>query len=205
MTKFTLITFLFISFSYFSQDLSVSKASKETIKKITDDMKDCSCVLLFFDPHFEKGKDKLAEEIVEFNNFEFRILDSIFFVEQKEIQAYCFYAMCKKYRDQITEAHFKVLDKKQSIIICSGANTEVVNLNEMIQYLYKNSVKRLEKINNSEVLKLLNEVESLMYDGIKSYNSVNEKLNLANHLEPNNPILLEVKARVIMNYELVLS
>ncbi len=202
MKKLSIITFLTLSFINFSQDSIVKKTNTETIKKITDDMKGCSCVLLFFDPHFEKGKDKLAEEVKEFNDFEFRILDSIFFAEKKEIQTYCFYAMCRKYRDQITEAHFNALDKKQSIIICSGANTEVVKLDEMSQYLYKNSVKRLEKINNPEALKLRNEVEELMYDGIKSYNSIKEKLNLANFLEPNNPILLEVKARVIMDYEL---
>jgi tetratricopeptide (TPR) repeat protein len=190
-------TFLFFIL-LFSVTASYGQSQPDTkrIKQAVSAIEKGECILIFYEERFASDFEK--KQIKEFeviSQLDFGTLDSLFTKNtDSQVRLTLFYVLCKKYRSQITEKHLKAFETNQEVTMCSGRNTQKGPLNQIATYLYKNSVERKEKITNPEVLALLKEAQELEFKGPVDFELMIEKLNKANQLEPNNPIILDALA-----------
>ena len=193
---------LFLLLFSVTVNYSQSQPDDKRLKQAISSIEKGECVLIFYQENlasdFEKKQIKELEVI---SQLDFGSLDSLFMKNtNSKVRLTLFYVLCKKYRSQITDKHINPLkEKREDVTVCSGRNTQKGPLTEIAAYLYENSVERKEKINNPEALALLKEAEKLKYIGPVDFELMIKKLNEANLLEPNNPLILDALGHAKFN------
>lgn len=182
----------------FGQTTPDSKRVKQAISAIEKG----ECVLLFYEERFANDfEKKQIKELEIVSQLDFNTIDSIYTKNSNSnVRLTLFHILCSRYRSQITEKHINaVKDKKETVTICSGRNTQKGPLNEITAFLYQNSEERKEKISDPEASRLVKEAEELEYKGPVDFEKMIEILNKANQLEPNNPIILDALGNAKFN------
>ncbi|MCC6702936.1 MAG: hypothetical protein IT221_15500 [Fluviicola sp.] len=178
--------------------------STPTLNQAVTSIKKFDCILLFFQKQIEttaviehkKNLDVLL-------NTDFEQLDQLFDAENNiKVRVSIFFTMCSKFRDQLTEKHFKAFESNETVEICSGRNTEKVPLNQLATYLYENSKPRLENIKSPDAFALFQKANDLNFSGPVDFELMLNLLNQADSIEPNNPIIIEEIAETKWNFEL---
>ena len=170
-----------------------SQPDSKRLKQAVSSIEKGECILIFYDEHFASDFEK--KQIKEFeiiSQLDFNSLDSLFNKNTNtKVRLTVFYVLCLKYRTQITENHINELKKNENVTICSARNTQKGPLTDIAAFLYQNSVERKEKVTNPEAQTLMKDAQELEYTGPVNFELIIEKLNKANQLEPNNPIILD--------------
>lgn len=178
--------------------------STPTVSQAVKSIKKFDCILLFFQKQFET--DAVIEHkknLDVLSNTDFKQLDQLFDAEDNiKVRVSIYYVMCSKYRDQLTEKHFKAFESNKIVEICSGRNTEKVSVNQLAAYLYENSKPRLENIKSPDAFGLFQKAKELNFSGPVDFELMLDLLNQADSIEPNNPIIIEEIARAKWNSEL---
>lgn len=144
-------------------------------------------------------QSKAMEALFE---LDIQTIDSLFFIEKKELQIQLFFVMCYKYRSEIAERHLSVLDSPRKIKVCNAkASATELSMSELSKILYENS-SRKEKINNKEAFELFQEAQELQYKGPVDFKRIIYCFNKADSLEPHNPIILGERASAKFNSQL---
>ena len=192
MKSILFFTLLFSATVSYGQSQPGAKRVNQAISAIEKG----ECILIFYEEHFANAFEKKQfKELEVISQLNFEALDSLFMKNtNSKVKLSIFYVLCKKYRPQITEKHLNEFKTNQEVVICNGRNTEKGPLNQITAYLYKNSVERKEKITNPEAKALLIEAQELEYNGPVDFELMIKKLDEANQLEPNNPIILDALA-----------
>lgn len=196
---------LFISLlllSNISIGFGQTSPDNKRIKQAISAVEKGECVLLFYEEQFASDfEKKQIKELEILSQLDFNTIDSIYTKNANpNVRLTLFYILCSKYRSQITDKYINaVKDKKETVTVCSGRNTQKGPLNEITAFLYQNSVERKEKISNPEASKLFKEAEELEYKGPVDFEKMIEILNKANQLEPNNPIILDALGNAKFN------
>ncbi|MNJ84998.1 hypothetical protein D3C87_24620 [compost metagenome] len=178
-----------------SQSISYSQSQPDPkrLKQAISSIEKGECILIFYEERFANDFEK--KQIKEFeviSQLDFNALDSLFNKNTNtKVRLTVFHILCSKYRSQITDTHISQLKTKENITVCSGRNTQKGPLTEIAAFLYQNSVERKEKVTNPEAQALMKDAQELEYIGPVNFELMIEKLNKANQLEPNNPIILD--------------
>lgn len=170
-----------------------SQTNSKRLKQAVSAIEKGECVLIFYTEQLASDFEKKQIKELEFvSQLSFKCIDSIFTKNTNtKVRLTLFYVLCKYYRSQITDKHFNPLkESKEDITVCSGKDTQKGPLAQIAEYLYENSVERKEKINSPEALALVKEADELNFKGPVDFEKMIAKLNEANKIEPNNPIIL---------------
>lgn len=198
MNRILFSLFLVLSITtVFGQDHPTLNEAVSAIKKY-------DCILLFYDEHFATEAEKHHKQNLDLLfSCDFAQLEKVFDEESNiKVRISVFFVMCSKYRNQITEKHFKAFQSNKSIELCSGRNTQKAPIDQLTAYVYDMSKERKEKIRSTEALALVKEAQELWYVGPVDVEASLSMLQKADSLEPNNPLILNELANTKWNSEL---
>ncbi|MDH4471454.1 MAG: hypothetical protein QE487_02545 [Fluviicola sp.] len=199
--KYSLLSILLLICHLGFSQVSTKKPNSVNLSKLLSELKGYDCVMLYPDnPAAEQTRQ--AEAMETLFELDFQIIDSLFFIEKKELQIPLFFVMCYKYRSNIAERHLSVLDNPRKIKVCDGRESATeLSMSELSKILYENSTRK-EKINNKEAFELFQEAQELQYKGPVDFKRIIYCFNKADSLEPHNPIILGERASAKFNSQL---